>query len=247
MRLAVFIFVSISQCKKNWWRYWVTFDNLLLLTVTVSIVYGFLLLKSPRPEDAGDLTWRIASVALLPVIMTSFNGNFRIMVKMFPWTPGTIVVYKFLRLYAVVMGTVVQLNLRGKDVGGMDPALLILYVSSQVSYHVSLLSRIPSWTAWQRMIESKAKAAQATGAPLVLDDSSTTHDRHSHIHDLHHLPYDEEDDESAHYHHAQSHTPLLKHTDDITVPVNVTTVTQMRTNPSGLMSSDDQTDSEGYL
>lgn len=213
---------------------------MLLLTAVISIAYGYMLLRPPPNTEGkeGQLAWRIAAVVSLPFLMGAFNGNFRILVKMFPWTPVTIFIYKLLRIYAVVVGTVTQLELRFKHVSGMDSGLLLLYITSQVSYHVSLLSRIPSWTAWQRTMEAKAKAAQVAGVPLTLDEEAVAAMA---------VPatfatiapafvdFDEENEETITYFQNTGNDPalqMLKGTnDDASVPVNLETMNALRTEP----------------
>ena len=237
-RIMVFIWASWKMSPKHWWRYWVTVDNVLLLTTVIAIVYGYMLLRLTPAVNvgaAGEYPWRVAAVVSLPILMSAFNGNFRILVKMFPWTPLTILIYKSLRIYAIIMGTVTQLELRNKTVNGMDSGLLLLYITSQVSYHVSLLSRIPSWTAWQRTMEAKAKAAQASGVPLTLDEeaiaampvpasfATIAAGYHS---------FDEENGETIHYFQNGGNDPALQilrgTNDDAAVPVNLSALNSLR-------------------
>ena len=206
-RVAIFIWASWKLSRKHWWRYWITIDNVLLLTVVIAIVYGYMLLKLPidtTPETAGALEWRIAAVVSLPIIMSAFNGNFRILVKMYPWTPLTIFIYKALRIYAVVVGTITQLELRTKTVTGMDLGILLLYITSQVSYHVSLLARIPSWTSWQRSMETRARAAKEAGVHLTLDEHAVASNPSKHASAIVNLSagygsYDDENEDALHY------------------------------------------------
>lgn len=222
-----------------------------MLTVVIAIVYGYMLLKVPIGgiNASGALEWRIAAVVGLPLLMSAFNGNFRILVKMYPWTPLTIMVYKCLRVYAVVLGTVSQLQLRGKNVPGMDPGLLILYVSSLASYHVSLLSRIPSWTAWQRSLEAKAKAAQAAGVPLVLDDVNTPKNINattilaqssppSHAHHDHHGQYPFSTNSTVNL--------SLDSSDESVLPIDLSTLNALQPSPDDIESADERTEN-GYL
>ena len=240
-RIAIFVWASWRLNTKNWWRYWLTIDNVLMLTAVISIVYAYMLLKLPKQDDnvSGAFEWRMAAVVSFPMLMVAFNGNFRILVKMYPWTPLTILLYKSLRIYAVVLGTVVELVLRGKAVPGMDPGLVILYVSSQASYHVSLLAKIPSWTAWQRTVEAKAQAAHASGVPLTLDDSAQTRRTGLPPATLAagYASYDEENDHAVQYFQtlggSRSLSPTLH---DQALPVNINAETPL------LLDSDSEQD-----
>jgi ABC-type xylose transport system permease subunit len=255
-RVAVFVWASWSLSKKNWWRYWITIDNVLLLTIVISIIYSYMLLKVPAAIEhlAGDLGWRIAAVVSLPTIMSAFNGNFRILVKMYPWTPATIFIYKVLRIYAVVTGTITQLNLRTTNVDGMDPGLLILYVSSQVSYHVSLLSRIPSWTAWQRSMEAKAKAAKEAGVNLTLDSASQSPKFFSALANndaLGYTSFDEENEESIQFFQNSGNDPAvslqLGTNDDAAIPVDLSNMKSLQQDTHAILSGDEESDADGYL
>lgn len=240
-RVAIFVWASWKLSRKHWWRYWITIDNVLLLTTVISVVYGYMLLRVPSAlpkKDSGALAWRIAAVVSLPILMNSFNGNFRILVKMFPWTPLTIFIYKSLRIYAVVVGTVTQLELRAKTVVGMDSGLLLLYITSQVSYHVSLLSRIPSWTAWQRTMEAKSKAALNAGVPLTLDEEAIAAQKNpttlAAIASGYHS-FDEEIEDNIHYYQNGGNDPAVQFqkgtNDDSAVSVNISAMNALRAEP----------------
>lgn len=197
-----------------------------------------MLLRPPATAvgKEGELGWRIAAVVSLPFLMGAFNGNFRILVKMFPWTPVTIFIYKLLRIYAVVIGTVTQLELRFKTVSGMDSGLLLLYITSQVSYHVSLLSRIPSWTAWQRTMEAKAKAAINAGVTLTLDEKAMAASQVPAAYTVAaatgYQSFDEENEETIGFFQNGGNDPALQMlrgtNDDAAVPVNLSAMNALR-------------------
>ena len=124
-----------------------------------------------------------------------------VQLKFYPFTPLSLLFYKFLRCYAAVVVTVVQLVLRrfvivspcphaaltlpslrstGTPVAGLDSGLLILYISSarcyhvlaltlpwgarfaeQVAFHVTLLSKIPRWTAYKRALKKPNAVVKA--------------------------------------------------------------------------------------
>jgi len=168
-RLVAFIWISRKLCPHTWWRHYVTLDNLQLNALVIYVINGWMIATANDGDDvAGNTGWRSASIVLTPLLNVTFLGNFRIMVKHYPWTACTILIYKLLRCYAAIVITIVQLVLRrgsSAPVAGLDSGLLILYISQQVSFHVTLLSKIPSYTAYKR---SKA-AAQNVGlhAPLL--------------------------------------------------------------------------------
>jgi hypothetical protein len=63
--------------------------------------------------------------------------------------------YKFIRLYAAVGVTALQIIARKVSPGGLDLTLMLLYLSVHISFNGGCITRIPSWTAYKRSVLKK--------------------------------------------------------------------------------------------
>eukprot|EP01102_Stenamoeba_stenopodia_P005358 TRINITY_DN1596_c0_g1_i1.p1 TRINITY_DN1596_c0_g1~~TRINITY_DN1596_c0_g1_i1.p1 ORF type:complete len:250 (+),score=50.79 TRINITY_DN1596_c0_g1_i1:116-865(+) len=90
----------------DWWKKYFTLDILVPAAANTCIVYGFLLINSTSVDPLG---WKIASVVALPFLLACLSGHVRVMVRHFPWTRWTILIYRLNRAAGIILTMIVEL------------------------------------------------------------------------------------------------------------------------------------------
>lgn len=97
------------------------------------------------PSANGSFGFRLAAVILQPVHQLAFNCSFRCMTKFFPWGPVTIMVYKFVRLYAATVAMILYLLIKANGTIGLDSSVLLVHLSLRIHTQSPLTSDLLSF------------------------------------------------------------------------------------------------------
>lgn len=139
-RIALYMWLSFLLERKLWWKQYVKIDTLLLGVVGSSIAYIYLIAASSRRGE--DRRWKAHACALYPILFFVLVGNFRCMVKWYPWQGSRIkiLLYKLVRFYAAVLLTVNSLVVKALS----ENVAAVAYFGTTLSLLVGMLSIVVS-------------------------------------------------------------------------------------------------------
>lgn len=125
VRIPIFFITSLVLSKK-WWKLWFRVDFLLVAYLSSAISYVFTLMSRAAANGLSPTDgWYVASDISYGLLMLAFVGNFRVMLKHFPFTSRSLWIYKIVRFYHALFFVVTFLSF-GK-LGGVSADTLAFF------------------------------------------------------------------------------------------------------------------------
>jgi hypothetical protein len=111
-RIAIFILCSVLIAGKAFWCYYLKIDVILVGGIGSAISFIFMLIENPDvPNDHPSGLTVHASVMYCAIIFCLI-GNYRVLLRWYPWTVTKLWLYKLVRFYACVFFLVQQVVAR---------------------------------------------------------------------------------------------------------------------------------------
>lgn len=151
-RIIGFLVISIMLQPKKWWIQYIKIDVLLLGVVSSSISYIYLIAAAiPKGDPLG---WKVHACILYPLLFVALVGNFRCMLKYFPWNGSRVMIfwYKLNRFYAPIVFTISSLVLEALSVNRAAISYFGTTLSLLIFMFVDVLGKEEAvYQEWKKM------------------------------------------------------------------------------------------------
>lgn len=157
-RIVIWSICSVLVAQRRFWRYYTNIDALLVSAIGSAVSFVSMLIEDPGVADEALVTQAsIVYCALLFFLV----GNFRAMIRWFPWTKPKIVLYKLVRFYHCVFFIVQQVVARKVQLSSA-----IAYFAATVGLLIGMMSIVVIKEKEVTRVENEQKK-QKSETPLA--------------------------------------------------------------------------------
>ncbi len=111
-RIVIFVVCSVLIAGKVFWRYYLKIDVILVSGIGSAISFIFMLHENPDVPSDDPSGLVIHASSMYCAIIFCLLGNYRVLMRWYPWTVGKLWIYKLVRFYHAVFFLIQQVVAR---------------------------------------------------------------------------------------------------------------------------------------